>query len=84
MSIRPIGGETEPIRSRGIVARPISKGASSVDQWDVLLILGVLLTVAGVWLQWGMAVAFIVGGVVLAVGGLWGAVGSTRAEDGTE
>lgn len=74
MSVQPIRqGETELIESRGIVARQVAGALSTVDQWDVCLILGVVLGVAGVWLQWGMAVAFIVAGALLTLGGLWGA-----------
>jgi len=57
----------------GLIARPVASLLLAVDQWDFLLLLGVVLLVAGTWLTWGIGVAFIVGGALLALGGLWGA-----------
>lgn len=65
----------------GIIAKPVAAVATAVDQWDVLLILGVVLLVTGVWMQWGIGIAFIVGGVLLALGGLWGARSSVAVPD---
>lgn len=77
----------EPIRvgvefeGRGLIDKPVARALLSVDQWDVLLILGVVLLVSGVslvmgaLLSWvvGLGSAFVVGGLLLALGGLWGA-----------
>lgn len=69
----------EPIRvgveidRPGIVAKPVARFLLAVDQWDVLLILGAVLGVIGVGLQWGLPLAFIIGGTLLAMCGLYGA-----------
>lgn len=65
----------------GIIARPVATAVVAVDQWDVLLILGVILLVAGVWMQWGLGTALIVGGILLTLGGLYGARNSTVVPD---
>lgn len=75
----------EPIRvgveidRPGIVAKPVARALLAVDQWDVLLIVGLVLLVLGVGLQWGLAIAFVVGGSLLALCGLYGARNSTVA-----
>lgn len=73
----------EPIRlgvevdRPGIVAKPVAKALLAVDQWDVLLIVGLVLLVLGVGLQWGLPLALIVGGALLALCGLYGARNTT-------
>ena len=41
---------------------------------EVTAIAGFLCVVAGCNIQWSMGVAFIVGGCVLLIGGVWGAL----------
>lgn len=62
--------------STGIIARPVARVVATVDQWDVLLVVGVVMLTVGVWLQWGLGVGLVVGGALLAVGGLYGARGT--------
>jgi hypothetical protein len=76
VALRALGDERT-----GVIARPVAKAVVAVDQWDVLLCLGVVLLGAGVWITWGMGVAFIVGGALLALGGLWGARSSVSSTE---
>lgn len=77
-TVEPIRVGVEPSRT-GIITRPVASALAAVDQWDVMLIIGVALLVIGVGLQWGLAMALIAGGVLLTVGSLYGARNTVQA-----
>ena len=46
-----------------------------IGDWDYLVVMGLTMLVAGVWLMWGLGAALAVAGVVLIVAGVGGAMG---------
>lgn len=44
-----------------------------IDRYDLLIVIGLLLTLAGMFLLWGWPGVALVLGVVLVIVGLWGA-----------
>lgn len=92
MAVRPLHSEpsaSEPSVPQGVIARPVAGAFTAVDQWDVLLIMGVVMLVTGVGLVVGALVSVVVGigaalgtgGVLFAMGGLWGARNSSVSVD---
>lgn len=54
-------------------AKTVAHFASTADKWDVLLILGTVMLLAGVWIEFGLAIALIVGGLLFMAAAILGA-----------
>lgn len=90
MTVHPI---TEELRTDqpGIIARPVVGGMGRLDQWDVLLIVGFVMLVAGIGLVCGALFGVVVGvgsalgvgGILMMLAGLWGARSTTAEGPGT-
>ena len=53
-----------------------------IGDWDWLVVIGLAMATAGVWLLFGVGAALIVAGVVLVVAGVGGAMGKSTSDIG--
>ena len=64
---------------QGLIARHVVTGLAALELWDVMLLLGAALLLAGLWLTFGLGPALIAGGALLLLGGIVGGNGKALA-----
>jgi hypothetical protein len=70
-------GSAPIVERKGVLAKPVAKVMTTIDQWDVMLLLGFLMLISGVFLVWGVGIALITGGSLFVIGSMWGARGAS-------